>query len=246
MHTSDFVLGGAELYRRREYMTMRAILAVLLVLPTIFVAVAALLAVLPTTSKSTSESHVTADAVDYRGDDYIGGGELGLVWQHGDEQSVVEAHSASEAPAFTTIATDVDVMSRHLATGTTSTDRHNVAVWAHKDIYDPLLYSYNNHTFTAQRNTGSGSDQVGQWRHIRGATKPGGLETIIVGVSKDEKWVRGMLLQEASAGGATQWYQIKPATLGTGVLATLGTNQFAAVDVQYESNSEDALLVWST
>ena len=107
---------------------------------------------------------------------------------------------------------------------------------------DPLLYSYNNHTFAAQRNTGSGSDQVGQWRHIRGATKPDGTETIIVGISKDEKWVRGMLLQD----GATAWTQIVPVTKSTGVLATLSFNQYAAVDVQYESISQNALLVWST
>ena len=228
---------------------MRATLAVLLVLPTIVVAVVALLAVLPTTSMSTSETHATADAVDYtyRGDDYNAGGDGGaglLAWRHGNGEDVVEVSTESEAPPLTlSMATSLPHTGRHLAA---SSDRHNVAVWAHKDIYDPLLYSYSNHTFAAQRNTGSGSDQVGQWRHIRGATKPDGTETIIVGVSKDEKWVRGMLLQEESTGGATQWYQIEPATLGTGVLATLSFNQYAAVDVQYESNSKDALLVWST
>jgi hypothetical protein len=222
---------------------MRAILAVLLVLPTIVVAVVALLAVLPTTSMSTSGTHATADAVDYR-EDGDGGADL-LAWRHGNGEAVVEVSAESEAPPFTSsMATSLPDTNRHLAA---SSDRHNVAVWAHKDA---LLYSYNNHTFTAHRNTGSNSDQVGQWRHIRGATKPdgpNGTETIIVGISKDEKWVRGMLLQE-SAGGATAWEQIVPGTgTGkTGVLATLGTNQYAAVDVQYESNSLDALLVWST
>lgn len=230
---------------------MRAFLAVLLVLPTIIFAVVALLAVLPTTLTSTSESHGTADAVDYRGDGYnAGDGEVDILqveaWRHDDGEATVDVSSESEAPAFTSsIVAGVDEMSRHLATGTASSERHNVAVWAHKDIYDPLLYSYNNHTFTAHRNSGINSDQVGQWRHIRGATKPDGTETIIVGISKDEKWVRGMLLQE-SAGGATAWSQIVPATKSTGVLATLSFNQYAAVDVQYESNSEDALLVWST
>ena len=153
---------------------------------------------------------------------------------------------ASEAPVLGSVATNTPDANRHLAT---SSDRHNVAVWAHKDIYDPLIYSYDNHTFTAQRNTDSNSNQVGQWRHIRGATKADGTETIIVGISKDEKWVRGMLLREsAGAGGVTAWEQIVPGTgtERTGVLATLSTNQYAAVDVQYESNSEDALLVWST
>lgn len=157
---------------------------------------------------------------------------------------VASTSDASDAPALDSIATSFpDTTNRHLAT---SSDRHNVAVWAHKDIYDPLIYSYDNHTFTAHRTTDSSSDQVGQWRHIRGATKADGSETIIVGISKDEKWVRGMLLQES--GGATAWEQIVPGTgTGkTGVLATLGTNQYAAVDVQYESNSQDALLVWST
>lgn len=226
---------------------MRAILAVLLVLPAIVFAVVALLAVLPTTSMSTFGTHAAADAVDYRGDDYynaIGGGEADLLaWRHGNGEAAVEVSTESEAPPFTSsIATSVDEMKRHLAT---SSDRHNVAVWAHKDIYDPLLYSYNNHSFTAQRNTVGDSDQVGQWRHMRGATKPDGSETIIVGISKDEKWVRGMLLQE-SADGAMAWSQIVPDTTSTGVLATLSFNQYAAVDVQYESNSEAALLVLST
>ena len=161
-----------------------------------------------------------------------------------DIGKVASTSDASDAPALgPTAATLPDTTNRHLAT---SSDRHNVAVWAHKDIYDPLIYSYDNHTFTAHRTTDSSSDQVGQWRHIRGATKADGSETIIVGISKDEKWVRGMLLQES--GGATAWEQIVPGTgTGkTGVLATLGTNQYAAVDVQYESNSQHALLVWST
>jgi hypothetical protein len=217
---------------------MRAILAVLLVLPTIVVAVVALLAVLPTTSMSTSGTHATADAVDYR-EDGDGGADL-LAWRHGNGEAVVEVSAESEAPPFTSsMATSLPDTNRHLAA---SSDRHNVAVWAHKDA---LLYSYNNHTFTAHRNTGSNSDQVGQWRHIRGATKPdgpNGTETIIVGISKDEKWVRGMLLQD----GATAWTQIVPVTKSTGVLATLSFNQYAAVDVQYESISQNALLVWST
>lgn len=230
---------------------MRATLAVLLVLPTIVVAVVALLAVLPTTSMSTSGTHATADAVDYtyQGDGYNAGGDGGadlLAWRQGNGEDIVEVSTESEAPPLTALsmATSLPRTGRHLAA---SSDRHNVAVWAHKDIYDPLLYSYSNHTFAAQRNTGSGSDQVGQWRHIRGATKPDGTETIIVGVSKDENWVRGMLLHESND-GSTEWRQIVPGTNGeaTGVLATLSFNQYAAVDVQYESNSKDALLVWST
>ena len=160
-----------------------------------------------------------------------------------DIGKVASSSGASDAPALDSIATSFpDTTNRHLAT---SSDRHNVAVWVHKDIYDPLIYSYDNHTFTAHRNTDSNSDQVGQWRHIRGATKADGSEPIIVGISKDEKWVRGMFLRE-SAGGATAWEQIVPGTGNTGVLATLGTNQYAAVDVQYESNSQVSLLVWST
>ena len=165
---------------------------------------------------------------------------------HSGIENVVTNGDASEAPPLDPIATSLPDTSRHLAT---SSDRHHVAVWAHKDIYDPLIYSYDNHTFTAHINTRSDSDQVGQWRHIRGATKPDGTETIIVGISKDNM-VRGMLLREESDGGATnnKWYQVVPGTSteSTGVLATLGSSEYAAVDVQYESNSEEALLVWST
>ena len=166
---------------------------------------------------------------------------------HRDMENIVANGDASDAPPLDPIATSLPDTSRHLAT---SSDRHHVAVWSHKDIYDPLIYSYDNHTFTAQTNTRKDSGQVGQWRHIRGATKPDGTETIIVGISKDNNKVRGMLLREESDGGATKnkWYQVVPGTSteSTAVLATLESNEYAAVDVQYESNSEEALLVWST